>query len=354
MPRPEIDADTPILVTGATGYVAGWIVKRLLEAGATVHAPIRDAGNSAKTRHLDAIAEDAPGTIRYFEADLLEEGSYAEAMAGCGVVFHTASPFTSDYDDPQKDLIDPALNGTRNVLSEASKTETVRRVVVTSSCAAIYSDNTECQDAPGGRLTEDVWNETASLDYQPYNYSKTVAEREAWRIANNQDQWRLVTINPSLVVGPAIGGTPSSESFSIVARIGNGEFKQGAPRLGIGVVDVRDVAEAHIAAGFLPDAQGRHITSGHDTDLFSVSQELVPSYGESYPIPTRAAPKWLVWLIAPKAGLERGYVKRNVDVPFRADNSKSREKLGLEYRPLGLSMMQMFDYMIRHDYFPRA
>ncbi|MCE0506471.1 NAD-dependent epimerase/dehydratase family protein [Roseivivax sp. GX 12232] len=351
---PVIDTEKPVLVTGATGYVAGWIVQRLLQAGATVHAPIRDPERAEKTRHLDALAEDSPGTIRYFKADLLEDGSYAEAMAGCGVVFHTASPFTSDFEDPQRDLVDPALEGTRNVLTEAAKTESVTRVVVTSSCAAIYTDNSECAAAPGGVLTEDVWNTSASLEYQPYNYSKTVAEREAWAIAESQDGWRLVTVNPSLVIGPAIGGKPTSESFTIMERLGTGEFKQGAPRLGIGMVDVRDVADAHIAAGFLPEAQGRHITSGHDTDLYAASQELVGEFGDRFPLPGSAAPKWLVWLIAPKAGLERGYVARNVGVPFRADNSKSRQALGVSYRPLGQSMREMFDYMIEEGYFTRV
>lgn len=174
------------------------------------------------------------------------------------MVFHTASPFiTSNIDDPQKELIDPALLGTRNVLDEAHRTDSVARVVLTSSCAAIYMDAADCDDAPGGVLTEDVWNRTASLGYQPYSYSKTVAEKEAWRLAEGT-AFRLVTINPCLIMGPAIGGKPTSESFAIMARAGSGEFKSGAPRLGSGFVDIRDFAEAHLAAAYLPQAEGRH------------------------------------------------------------------------------------------------
>ncbi len=87
--------DEPVLVTGATGYVAGWLVKELLDAGITVHAAIRDPGDTRKTAHLQEIAATSPGTLRFFKADLLNERSYAEAMAGCAIVFHTASPFTS-------------------------------------------------------------------------------------------------------------------------------------------------------------------------------------------------------------------------------------------------------------------
>ncbi len=177
-------------------------------------------------------------------------------MQGCSVVFHTASPFTINVQDPQRDLIDPAVKGTRNVLEDVNRTESVRRVVLTSSCAAIYTDAADCANAPGGTLTEEVWNTTASLDYQPYSYSKTLAEKEAWTIAEQQDRWDLVVINPSLVLGPAINDLPTSESFRILKMLGDGTMKAGAPRLGIGVVDVRDLAEAHLAAAFPPRSKG--------------------------------------------------------------------------------------------------
>ncbi|MGM3162888.1 NAD-dependent epimerase/dehydratase family protein [Dickeya undicola] len=89
----DIDKTKPVLVTGATGYVAGWLVKRLLEEGVTVHAAVRDPNDVRKTGHLNDMATGQPGTLRFFKADLLEPGSYAQAMKGCGIVFHTASPF---------------------------------------------------------------------------------------------------------------------------------------------------------------------------------------------------------------------------------------------------------------------
>jgi nucleoside-diphosphate-sugar epimerase len=268
----EIDTSAPVLVTGATGFVAGWLVKGLLEAGATVHAAVRDPANAGKRAHLDALAQTSPGTIEYFKADLLSAGSYAAAMDGASVVFHTASPFTLRVKDPQKELIDPALAGTRNVLEEATRTRSVQRVVVTSSVAAIYTDAAECAEAPNGILTEDVWNTTASLDYQPYSYSKTLAERAAWTIAEAQSNWDLVTVNPSLVMGPAIGGRPTSESFAIMRAAGEGDFRHGAPRIAMGFVDVRDVARAHLAAAYTPGARGRHIVSGHNGSLFDAVQ----------------------------------------------------------------------------------
>ena len=138
----QIDKSKPVLVTGATGYVAGWVVKKLLDQGIMVHAAVRDPQNTKKLAHLEKLAKESKGSIKYFKSDLLKEGSYAEAMEGCELVFHTASPYTLSVKDPQKELVEPALNGTRNVLNQANKTASVKRVVLTSSCAAIY-----CGDA---------------------------------------------------------------------------------------------------------------------------------------------------------------------------------------------------------------
>ncbi|MCG6928675.1 MAG: NAD-dependent epimerase/dehydratase family protein, partial [Acidobacteria bacterium] len=248
------EANVPVMVTGATGYVAGWIVKGLLDRGLTVHAPVRNPSDPHKVKHLDALAAESPGEIRYFEADLLDEGSYAESMVGCETVFHTASPFTSNVSDPQKELVDPAQLGTRNVLEEADRTPSVKRVVLTSSCAAIYGDNADLKNTPNGVFTEEIWNTTSSLEHQPYSYSKTVAEREAWRIAEAQSRWDLVVVNPSLVIGPGINPHATSESFSLIRQFGDGSMKSGVPFIGIGAVDVRDLARAHLQAAFTPEA----------------------------------------------------------------------------------------------------
>ena len=152
--------------------------KKLLEDGLTVHASVREPENPEKLKYLNQIAANTPGEIKYFKSDLLEEASYAEAMARCELVFHTASPFKIDVTDPQKELVDPALLGTRNVLNEANRTSSVKRVVLTSSCAAIYSDNADLQKTTNGIFTEEIWNTSSSLDHQPYSYSKAVAEKD--------------------------------------------------------------------------------------------------------------------------------------------------------------------------------
>lgn len=347
----NIDKNKPVLVTGATGFVAGWLVKKLLEEGITVHAAVRDPKNESKRAHLDQIAANAPGNILYFKSDLLKEGSYAEAMEGVELVYHTASPFTSNYSDPQKELIDPALLGTRNVLEQATKTASVKRVVVTSSCAAIYTDAIDVKNSPNGILTEDIWNTTASLDHQPYSYSKTLAEKEAWKIQGEQDRWDLVTINPSLVLGPALNaGSITSESYNILQQIGDGTLKMGAPKMGIGMVDVRDVADAHFRAGFTPDAKGRYITSAHNTNLFELTQELRPKYGDKYPIPSRTIPKWLLMLVGPLTNklLSRKTIKNNINIEWKADNSKIKNDLNMEFRPMRETMEDAFETLVEY------
>ncbi|HEY5371989.1 MAG TPA: NAD-dependent epimerase/dehydratase family protein [Hanamia sp.] len=345
----QIDKTKPVLVTGANGYVASWLVKRLLEEGITVHAAVRNPGDEKKIEHLKKAAANAKGTIHFFKADLLTPGSYKEAMQGCELVFHTASPFTLDVKDPQKELIEPAVKGTENVLNTAKEVPAVKRIVVTSSCAAIYSDAIDSVNAPGGQLTEAVWNTTASLDHHPYSYSKTLAEKKAWEIAESQSQWDLVTINPSLVLGPALNAqNTTSESMNILKMLGGCKMKMGAPKMGMGVVDVRDVAEAHFRAGYTPQAHGRYITSGHNTDMLEMGTVLLPKYGDKFPLPKKALPKWLLMIIGPmtNATFTREFIRNNVNVPFRADNSKIKNELGIKFRPLKETMEDSFQVLI--------
>jgi nucleoside-diphosphate-sugar epimerase len=344
----NIDTSKPVMVTGATGYVAGWLVKQLLEKGMTVHAAVRNPDNAQKVAHLNEIATKSTGSIKYFKSDLLEKGSYAEAMKGCGIVFHTASPFTTDFKNAQKELIEPAVKGTQNVLETANQTPSVQRVVVTSSCAAMYTDAIDCKKAPNGTLTEKIWNSTASLTYQPYSYSKTMAEKAAWEIAEKQSQWDLVTINPSFVMGPALNAKSNSESMSILKQLGDGTMKAGVPKMGVGVVDVRDVANAHYLAGFTASAKGRYITSGHNTNFLEMGKALLPKFGNDYPIPKRALPKWLLMIVGPFANklFTRSFIRNNVDIEFKADNSKIKSELGMTFRPLQTSMEDGFQVLV--------
>jgi len=344
-----IDKTKPVLVTGANGYVASWLVKDLLEDGITVHAAVRSPENENKVGHLKQLAANAKGELKLFKADLLTPGAYKEAMEGCELVYHTASPFVTDVKNPQKELIEPAENGTANVLNSVNEVDSVKRVVLTSSCAAIYTDAIDTVNAPGGKITEEIWNTTASLDYQPYSYSKTLAEKKAWEINKAQDKWDLVTINPSFVMGPALSTkSSSSESINVLKMLGDGQMKMGAPKMGVGVVDVRDVAKAHYLAGFKPEAQGRYITSAHNSDFLEMGTVLRDKYGDQFPLPKKALPKWLLMAVGPMVNklFTRPFIKKNVNVPWNADNSKIKNELGIQFRPLKTTMEEAFQVLI--------
>lgn len=335
----------PILVTGATGYLASWIVYQLLERGETVHATVRNPDKKEKYQHLLDAAERFPGTLQVFAADLLKEESFVEAMQGCGAVIHTASPFfTTPDNDPQKELVDPALKGTQNVLNTVNQTASVKHVVLTSSVVAIYGDATDLKSTPMGRFTETQWNETSSLEYQPYAYSKTLAEKAAWEICEAQSHWTMNTINPGFILGPSQTPRTDSTSINFMRSMANGTFRLGVPRLSMGMVDVRDVAQAHILA-LEKQAEGRFILVSKTRDAWWVAQTLKSHFGKRYAFPLMAAPKWMVKIIGPSQGLSKQFVERNVGCPMAFDNTRSIELLGVNYRPIEDTLIEHIEQL---------
>jgi nucleoside-diphosphate-sugar epimerase len=342
-----INPGAPVLVTGASGYIASWIVKYLLEAGHTVHGAVRDPAKKSGLEHLHKLSDAHPGKLKLFKADLLDEGSYDTAMQGCELVMHTASPFIiTGFTDANEALVRPALEGTRNVLNAANRTASVKRVVLTSSVAAIHSDNIDAQDVPNHTFNESHWNTRSSLDHQPYYYSKALAEKEAWAMQAKQSRWDLVTINPGLVLGPSMARASASTSLTTMKQLVNGTMFPAAPRLQMALVDVRDVAMAHLKAGFTPAAQGRHITSAGNPTMLDLGQLLRKRYGNKYPFPFLPAPKFMIWLIAPMVGLTRKFVSLNVGHPAQFDASKSRRELGLNYRSVEDTVCDHFEQML--------
>lgn len=314
-----------VLVTGATGYVAGPLIKRLVGAGVRVHAAVRDPADTVKLSHLAEIAKSGPGAIEFFRADLLEPGSFDAAIAGCEIVFHTASPFLdmSKISDPQKQFVDPALGGTINILDSVNRTRGVRRVVLTSS-AATMAGGPDDMEKTGGVVGAASWNTVSSLENGPYLFSKTVAERKAWEMAGAQDRWRLVSINPGTVLGPGLNADPTSASFDRVRSLGDGTFKNGLPPVRFGMVDVSDVAEAHFRAAFIEAAHGRYLVA-----------ENVYSFGD------------LVEMLKSRFGDRDGYPAKTAlpaDMPrYIWDTGRSKKELGLSYRPLEPALAAMFE-----------
>lgn len=343
-----IDRTKPILVTGGTGYLASWIVKQLLELELNVRTTVRSLANKDKVAHLTAQAVKSKGTLQVYEADLLKAGSFNQAMEGCELVIHTASPFKiSGIKNPQKELVEPALEGTRNVLNTVNATQSVKRVVLTSSIVAIFGDAVDIEKTEKGIFTEEHWNFSSSVDHQPYPYSKTVAEKLAWEMANAQQRWDLVTIHPGFILGPSLSKRTDSTSIDMMIQLGSGKFKSGVPSGNMTFVDVRDVAKAHVLAGFTPSASGRYICSPHEKNFLDLVNVVKTHYPE-LPLPSKFVPKWLFSLVAPMMGFTRKYVKRNVGIDIKMDNSRIHKDLGLNFIPFEKTVEEHFTQL--HKY----
>ena len=338
-----------ILLTGGTGYLGAWTAKYLLEKGYTLRLAVRNKTRTEKYDFLQKIADQSKGTLEVWEANLLEQNSYHQAAEGADAIIHMASPFTLRFEDAKKDLIQPALEGTRNVLAAANASTTVHKVVLTSSVAAIHGDNIDQKEKNIDVLNEAHFNESSSVNHQPYSYSKVLAEKGAWKIAEAQSKWKLVVINPSFVMGPSLSKHSDSESLAFMQDMLSGKYRMGAPDIMFGFVDVRDVAKAHLLALEKPNAEGRHLLAERTASVLDLVELLKEKYGNQYKLPLMKAPKWLLLLIAPLFGLKRKFVQRNVGHQINLDASKSREKLGLSYRPLEETLGDMVEQMEKDE-----
>jgi nucleoside-diphosphate-sugar epimerase len=333
-----------ILVTGGTGYIGSWVVKGLLEHGHTVRLTVRNKSHREKYQFLSDLAEKNEGSLEIREADLLESGSFDEAARGCDSIAHIASPFILKVKNAQRDLVDPAVNGTIHVLEAANRSSSVKKVVLTSSVVAIYGDNIDMQKQGLSAFTEEHFNTSSSLKHQPYPYSKVQAEKKAWEMAHKQSNWKLVVMNPAFVMGPSLTSLSDSESLRFMNNMLSGRFRSGAAELHFGYVDVRDVAKAHIFA-LENEAEGRFILSERVTDMISLANIIRSSYGSTFKLPTSNMPKWLVGIVGSLFGLSPKYVKNNVGIPIQLDASKSKSQLQLDYTPLEQTVRDMVDQM---------
>lgn len=264
-----------VCVTGATGYIASWIVKLLLERNYTVHATVRDPNDHTKVGHLLGL-DGAQERLHLFKANLLEEGSFDSAISGCHGVFHTASPVQFTFKDPQAEVLDPAIKGTLNVLTSCKKFPSIRRVVFTSSMSAVLFNGKP--RAPEVVVDESWFSDPemckeSSMTW--YTLSKTLAEESAWKFAK-ENEIDLVSINPGMVIGPMLQPQVNASLTPILDLI-NGS--KAYPNATLGWVHVKDVAMAHILGFEVPSAFGRYLmveTVIHFSDMVKIIQELYP------------------------------------------------------------------------------
>ncbi|KAG9453613.1 hypothetical protein H6P81_006517 [Aristolochia fimbriata] len=265
-----------VCVTGSSGFIGSWIVRLLLERGYTVHACVKNLDDEKETKHLRAL--DPTGSrLRLFQIDLLNYDSLLAAIQKADGVLHVASPCIVDrVQDPESELLGPAVEGTKNVLS-AAKASGVKRVVVTSSISAIIPSPKWPADAVKG---EDCWTD---LDYCKqkecwYPMSKTLAEKAAWEFAA-ENGLHVVVVNPGTVMGPVLPPTLNASMIMLLSLL------QGCDEpyedYYMGSVHVKDVALAHILLYENSSASGRHLcleSIAHFCDFAAKVAELYPEY----------------------------------------------------------------------------
>ncbi len=278
-----------VLVTGASGYIAGFVAQALVAAGWQVRGTIRNMARADDVRATLGL----PG-LELVACDLMRDDGWAEAMAGITLVQHIASPIPAGEPKNPDDLIVPAREGALRTLRFAHAAG-VQRVVMTSSMAAIaYGHGARTQP-----FTEADWSRTDSLEAYAYIKSKTLAERAAreWMAANGTGM-EYVSINPAAVLGPVLGADFST-SLEVVKKLLDGALP-GLPNLGFGVVDVRDVAALHVLAMAAPGLDGeRFIAQGRFMWMREVAEVLKGGVGaQARRVPTRGLPDWLLKLLA--------------------------------------------------------
>ena len=343
-----------ILVTGAAGYIASWVVAQLLQSGHRVHGTVRSLSDPHKTQHLSKLASQYPGQLMLFAADLENPGSFDAAMQDCTQVIHVASPyFFEKPKDPMRQLVRPALEGTRNVLVSVNRTPSVQRVVLTSSVVALYHNACDVGAAVQHTVQESDTNPNTDPHANPYAYSKTVAEQAAWDMQRQQQRWSLVTIHPGAVFGPSLSKRVDASSVTMVIQFLKGSFRTGVPALELGLVDVRDVAAAHVQAALLPQARHRYTVVAQSLRLLDLAKRMrLDGTGIADKLPRNEAPKWLMWLIGPLVGLQRSYVARNVGHPLRFNNQRSQTELGLRYRSPDETLNDQIQQLLRDGLLP--
>ncbi len=325
-------------VTGASGFIGTHVVRELLERGHRVRATVRDASDEGKTAHLRELPGAGEG-LELFGADLMKPGSFDEAIAGCEWVFHVASAVFLNAKDPQREIIDPAIEGTNNVLDAIEKAGTVKRVGLTSSIAAVQNVN----ERNNHTYTENDWCEDATIKSGPYPLAKVTAEKAVW---DRKDKlgFDLTVVNPTLVLGPVMAQVHMRSSPSALRSICRGEYP-GVPRLAWGVVDVRDVVNALIV-GAETGANGRFILNKQSMWMREIAKTLKTHY-PSMKIRTWELPN-LVMYLAPlfEKRVSRDYLKRNLGRMDRIDNSKVQRELGLSLYPVEQTLRDTVDSMI--------
>jgi len=347
-----VSLETSVCVTGASGFIAGQTIHELLCNGFRVKGTVRgdiDDSQYAYLKQLPGAAEK----LELVSGDLTQAGSFDTAIAGCDYVIHVASPYLLETKNPQQEMVDPAVNGTLDVLRACARTPSVKRVVLTSSLAAIT-------DEPGDQyvFTETDWNSKSSLARNPYFYSKALAEQAAWAFMREQSRsFDLVVLNPCMVIGESIGPGLNS-SNQVIRDLLSGTYP-GVMALNFCMVDICDVARAHVLALQKNDAEGRYICFSEAMTMGEIVEFLKGAGYRNYRLPRRdMSAGWissLVKLLSYTQPSGAGdFIRSHLGKTMRISNAKICAELGVEFRPVRETLVDAVEDLIRQGHLQKA
>ncbi|MEQ8366795.1 MAG: aldehyde reductase [Roseicyclus sp.] len=313
---------TKVFVTGASGFIAKHIVRELLAQDYDVRASVRSDKRKAE---LQGLFPDA--ALEFATLDLTRDDGWQDALRGCDVLIHTASPFPlTEPNDPQ-DLIRPAVDGTLRAM-RAARDAGISRVILTSSCAAIYKQ----ADKPKMQQSDETcWTSPDDPSVGAYEASKTLAEKAAWDFVADHPEIALTTINPGAVFGPPMDARFGS-SLELVEQLMTGKVPM-APPMDMVAVDVRDVARMHVAAIDLEATKGERFAAASGTYRFLELAEFLKGWDGTLKTPGREAPVWLLRIMGLFSRDVKG-VLANVGRTLAVSGAKAERTFGFDFIPV--------------------
>lgn len=331
-----------VLITGISGFIAKHVALEFLKAGYKVRGTVRSKAKGDKVPETLAGHADV-SDVEFFEAELSSDAGWDKAVAGCDCVAHVASPFPMAQPKDENELIKPAVDGTLRVLKAAKKAGVKRFVQTSSMVAVMYGHGRDKR-----MFTEDDWSNVNAEGMSPYAKSKTLAEKAARDfVAEEGGDMHFATVNPGLVLGPALDGDIGT-SLEVIQMLLTGKYP-GAPKLKFSVVDVRDIGRMHLLAMETKEPSGgRYAGVSGSAWMLEISKALRKGLGEkARKAPTFELPNFAVKLVGMFDPAARSVVP-DLGLDREVDNSRTRKALGIEFIPSDEAIVESGRCLIKY------